>query len=126
MVTSRYPLWDMTHPERMEGIPHSQEGWDDARQRTGEHVTKGGKHESDVAPMHIETERKTAKEMGIPMPNPTIKPLWVAMGILILFSSLPVMYAKQNLAAYIMMAVGGAMFVGFLYAWLTTPMEDAH
>jgi hypothetical protein len=36
------------------------------------------------------------------------------------------MYAKQNLESYIMMAVGGAMFVGFLYAWLTTPMEDAH
>ena len=31
--------------------------------------------------MHIETERRTAKELGIPMPNPTIKPLWVAMGI---------------------------------------------
>jgi hypothetical protein len=89
-------------------------------------VTAGGKHEPDVAPMHIETERKTAKELGIPMPNPTIKPLWVAMGILILFSSLPFLYAKQNMMAYLFMAVGGVMFVGFLYAWLTTPMEDAH
>jgi cytochrome c oxidase subunit 1 len=126
MVTSRYPLWDLTHPERMEGIPHSKEGWDEAQQRTGEHVTAGGQHEADVAPMHIEAERKSAKELGIPMPNPTIKPLWVAAGILILFSSLPVMYANKDAIAYVMMAVGGAMFVGFLYAWLTTPMEDAH
>ena len=60
------------------------------------------------------------------MPNPTIKPLWVAAGILVLFSSLPVMYAGKTLAAFAMMAVGTVMFVGFLYAWLTTPMEDAH
>src|SRR5687767_7101370 len=126
MVTSRYPMWDLTHPERMEGVPHSMEGWDEAKRRTGEHVTTGGKHEADVAPMHIESERKTAKELGIPMPNPTIKPLWVAAGILILFSSLPVMYADKNAIAYLMMAVGGTMFVGFLYAWLTTPMEDPH
>jgi hypothetical protein len=126
MVTSRYPLWDLTHPERMEGIPHSMEGWDEAKQRTGEHVTTGGAHEADVAPMHIESERKTAKELGISMPNPTIKPLWVAAGILVLFSALPVMYAGKNMIAYLMMAVGGVMFVGFLYAWLTTPMEDPH
>jgi hypothetical protein len=126
MVTSRYPMWDLTHPERMEGIPHSKDGWDDAKRRTGEHVTTSGAHESDVAPMHIETERKSAKELGISMPNPTIKPLWVAMGILILFSSLPFMYAGNMVVAYSMMAIGGAMFVGFLYAWLTTPMEDPH
>jgi len=126
MVTSRYPLWDLTHPERMEGIPHSMDGWDEAKQRTGEHVTTGGKHEADVAPMHIESERKSAKELGISMPNPTIKPLWVAAGILVLFSSLPVMYAGKKAIAFTMMAIGGSMFVGFLYAWLTTPMEDAH
>ena len=126
MVTSRYPLWDMNHPERMEGIPHSTEGWDEAKRRTGEHVTTGGQHEADVAPMHIQTERRSAKELGIPMPNPTIKPMWVAMGILISFGSLPFLYAKQYTVSYLMMAVGVVMFVGFLYAWLTTPMEDAH
>jgi cytochrome c oxidase subunit 1 len=126
MVTSRYPLWDLTHPERMAGVPHSMEGWDEAKRRTGEHVTTGGQHEADVAPMHIESERKTAKELGISMPNPTIKPLWVAAGILVLFSSLPVMYAGKHAIAFMMMAVGGSMFLGFLYAWLTTPMEDAH
>ena len=36
------------------------------------------------------------------------------------------MYAGKNTIAFSMMAVGGSMFVGFLYAWLTTPMEDAH
>jgi hypothetical protein len=36
------------------------------------------------------------------------------------------MYAGNMVVAYSMMAIGGAMFVGFLYAWLTTPMEDPH
>jgi cytochrome c oxidase subunit 1 len=76
--------------------------------------------------MHIEKERHTAKEMGIPMPNPTIKPLWTAAGILILMSSLVVMYGGNKPVAFGMMAVGAVMLVGFLYAWLTTPMEDPH
>jgi cytochrome c oxidase subunit 1 len=126
MVTSRNPMWDITHPERTAGMPHSMEGWDEAKRRTGEHVTSSGAHSPDVAPMHIESERKTAKELGISMPNPTIKPLWVAAGILVLFSSLPVMYGGKHALAYAMMAVGGSMFLGFLYAWLTTPMEDPH
>jgi hypothetical protein len=37
-----------------------------------------------------------------------------------------VLYADKFAIAYLMMAVGGTMFVGFLYAWLTTPMEDPH
>jgi cytochrome c oxidase subunit 1 len=126
MVTSRYPMWDLTHPERMADIPHSKEGWDAATQRTGEHVTAKGTHEADVAEMHIEKERRTAEELGIPMPTPTIKPLWVAVGILILMSSLPVLYADKHAIAYGLMAIGTVTLVGSLYAWLTTPLEAEH
>ncbi len=126
MVTSRYPVWDVNHPERMKDVPHSEQGWEEARLRTGEHVTTAGVHESDVAPMHLQPEHKSAAELGIPMPNPTIKPLYVALGILILLASLPVLYAGKHAAAFALMAVGTVVFVGFLYAWLTTPLEDAH
>ena len=27
LVVSRYPLWDLTHPERTSEIPHTHEGW---------------------------------------------------------------------------------------------------
>jgi cytochrome c oxidase subunit 1 len=126
MVTSRYPLWDLTHPERMADIPHSEEGWDTAKRRTGEHVTSAGAHEADVAPMHIERERRSAKELGIPMPTPTMKPLWVAFGILVLLGSLPFLYAGRHGVAYALIAVGAIVMVGSLYGWLTTPLEEHH
>ncbi|HSA57694.1 MAG TPA: hypothetical protein VLE53_18415, partial [Gemmatimonadaceae bacterium] len=126
MVTSRYPMWDLTHPERMAGVPHTQEGWDTAKHRTGEHVTASGVHEPDVAPMHIEKERRTAAELGIPMPTPTIKPLWVAFGILVLMGSLPFLYAGMQTLAFALIAIGAIVFVGSLYAWLTTPLEAHH
>jgi cytochrome c oxidase subunit 1 len=126
MVTSRYPMWDLTHPERMADIPHSEEGWDTATRRTGEHVTSSGAHEPDVAPMHIERERRSAKELGIAMPTPTMKPLWVAFGILVLMGSLPFLYAGRHGVAYALMAAGAIVMVGSLYGWLTTPLEEHH
>jgi cytochrome c oxidase subunit 1 len=126
MVTSRYPLWDLTHPERMTDIPHSRQGWETAKIRTGEHVTASGVHESDVAEMHVESERKSAHELGIPMPTPTIRPLFVALGILILLSSLPFMYAGKKGMFIAMAAIGAITMVGSLYDWLTTPLEEHH
>jgi cytochrome c oxidase subunit I len=126
MVKSRYPLWDLTHPERMVEIPHSETGWDEARHRTGEHVTTGGAHEPDVAPMHIEAEPKSAAELGIPMPTPTIRPLFVAVGILVLLSGLPFLYAQKKPIAFTCIAVGAIVLVSSLYDWLTTPLEEEH
>jgi cytochrome c oxidase subunit I len=117
MVSSRYPLWDLTHPERTSEIPHTQTGWEEATKQTGEH---------DMSPMHIETERKTAKEMGIPMPSPTIKPFWVAVGIVLMFSGLLFLPKGMKIPAYTLMFGGAAMWIGFLYAWLLTPLEEHH
>ncbi|HJU72261.1 MAG TPA: cytochrome c oxidase subunit I [Gemmatimonadaceae bacterium] len=122
MVTSRYPLWDLTHPERTAQIPHTAVGHADAQHRTGEHVTASGLHESDIAPMHIESERKTAEELGIPMPHPTIKPLWTALGIVVMLSGL-LFLASNKVVAFSLIAVGAATMIYFIYNWLTTPVE---
>ena len=82
MVTSRYPLWDLKAPGAHAEVPHSEHG--DERvdvdvgrstpavaRRSRQHPEAGRR-----ARMHIEDATgKTAKELGIPMPNPTIKPL---------------------------------------------------
>ena len=117
MVTSRYPLWDLTHPERTSEIPHTKSGWTEATMQTGEH---------DMSPMHIEVERHTAKSLGIPMPSSTIKPLFVALGIVLMFSGLLFMPKQMYVPAFTLTIGGALMWIGFLYAWLTTPLEDHH
>ena len=109
-VTSRYPLWDLKHPEMTAGIAHSHA---DAMTITDAHAV----------PVHEETERRTAAELGIPMPFPTVKPLICALGILIMFSGLLFMH-KDMFAVAMTITISGAMLmVGALYAWLTSPLE---
>jgi cytochrome c oxidase subunit 1 len=117
MVTSRYPLWDLTHPERTSEIPHTQTGWTEAQKRTGEH---------ELAPMRVETETYTAKELGIPMPSSTIKPFFVALGIVVMFAGLLFLPYGMKVPAYVLMFGGAALLVGALYDWLTTPLEEHH
>ena len=114
LVESRYPLWDLTHPERTSEIPHTHEGWGDQEKA------------ADAKPVHVETERRTAKELGIPMPLPTIKPLIVAAGIVIMFSGLLFIHRESKAIAFTLMFGGAAILVGFLYAWLLSPLEEAH
>src|SRR5687767_5305947 len=114
LVDSRYPLWDVTHPERTSEIPHTHEGWIDQEKA------------ADAKPMHIEKERRTAKELGIPMPLPTIKPLIVAAAIIIMFSGLLFIHRESKSIAFTLIFGGAAMLVGFLYAWLLSPLEEAH
>jgi cytochrome c oxidase subunit I len=114
LVESRYPLWDLTHPERTSEIPHTHDAWTDHEK------------EADAKPVHIETERRTAKELGIPMPLPTIKPLFVAAGIIIMFSGLLFIHRDSKAMAFTLIGVGASMLVGFLYAWLLSPLEEAH
>jgi cytochrome c oxidase subunit 1 len=109
-VASRYPMWDLKAPDRTEGIAHS-------------HADAAVIAEAHAVPVHEETERRTAKELGIPMPFPTIKPFMVALGIVILFSGLIVLHAGNFPLALATMLGGGAFMVGSLYAWLTSPLE---
>jgi hypothetical protein len=93
-VTSRYPLWDLKAPEKTAGIDHSHA---DAMTITDAHAV----------PVHEETERRTAKELGIPMPFPTVKPLVVALGMVIMFSGL--LFLRFDMFAIAMaVTIGGA------------------
>jgi cytochrome c oxidase subunit 1 len=114
LVESRYPLWDLTHPERTSEIPHTHDGWSDQEKA------------ADAKPVHIEKDRRTAAELGIPMPTPTIKPLIVAAGIIIMFSGLLFIHRPSKAIALTLILSGAAILVGTLYAWLLTPLEPEH
>jgi cytochrome c oxidase subunit I len=95
-VTSRLPLWDVT-------VPPAE------------------------ANVHIEPATgKSAKELGIPMPNPTINPLLTAFGMTWMFAGLMfIPQGKLSLALAIM--ISGAIFmIASYFAWVLTPLEDAH
>ncbi len=109
-VTSRYPMWDLKAPDRTSGMDHTHP---DAADIAAAHAV----------PVHEETERRSAKELGIPMPFPTIKPMMVAIGIIVMFSGLIVMHVGKFPLAMATMLGGAAFMVGSLYAWLTSPLE---
>ena len=79
------------------------------------------------AGVHIEhATGKTAKDLGIPMPNPTIKPLFCAAGLIIMFSGLLFIHENKMPLALSIMIGGALLMTTALYAWLLTPLEDAH
>jgi cytochrome c oxidase subunit 1 len=97
-ITSRYPLWDLK----------------------GSVVTH---------PTTLEQERghvqQTAKQLGIPMPNPTILPLVTSIGVIVMFSGM--LFTDSNIKLAIAIMIGGAVWwIAGLYSWLLTPLEDAH
>src|SRR5581483_7280138 len=110
VVTSRYPLWDLKHPERTADLAHSAPD-----QMT---IT-----ESHAVPMHEEAERKSAKDLGIPMPFPTIKPLFAALFMVIMVGGLVFIHAANLQVALAVMIGGAALFIGTVYGWLTSPLE---
>jgi cytochrome c oxidase subunit 1 len=134
-VTSRVPLWDITHPRLAAAVPHTAAG--DKRLD----VDVGGQHaghahpnplgntprQSRVSGLHIEhATGKTAKELHIPMPNPTIKPMIAAIGMTVMFSGLLFIH-KDRMSLALGTIIGGALIMTMaLYAWLLTPLEDAH
>jgi hypothetical protein len=52
------------------------------------------------------------------LPYPTIKPLLVALFMIVMFSGL--------IIAHWVILVGAALMVLFLYGWLTSPLEPEH
>jgi hypothetical protein len=60
------------------------------------------------------------------MPNPTIKPLIAAAAMIIMFTGLLFIH-KDNMPLALTVILGGALLLTVsLYAWLLTPLEDAH
>ena len=104
-VRSRYPLWDLKSPELSAGTPHD-----------------GGADQRIAQPDRIQT----AEELGIPLPYPTIKPLFVALFMTLMFAFLLFIHkGKPGIAIPGIIACAAAM-TAFLYAWLTAPLEPAH
>ncbi|MFN9311854.1 cbb3-type cytochrome c oxidase subunit I, partial [Gemmatimonas sp.] len=67
----------------------------------------------------------TSQELGIVMPNPSIWPLITAVGIIVMFGGL--MFLEKSTATGVaIMLTGTLWWVGSLYKWLLTPLEDHH
>ncbi len=98
-IKSRYPLWNLKENEPLV------------------HETTHAEEKDRRIP--------TAKELGIVMPNPSIWPLVTAAGMLVMFCGLLFMESNTPLAIGIML-VGTLGWVGALYTWLLTPLEDHH
>jgi cytochrome c oxidase subunit 1 len=69
---------------------------------------------------------KSAKELGIPMPNPTIKPLFVALFMVLMFASMLLIHLGHQQLAVAFIITFALLMVLSLYGWLLTPLEDAH
>jgi cytochrome c oxidase subunit 1 len=112
-VTSRYPLWDVTHPKRTTGVPHTTHG---EKRANGNGAVAGAR-------IRIEPPTDaTAAALGIPMPSPSILPLVCAAGVVVMFAGLLFLEWSTRLGVGIM--IGGALWwVSALYGWLTTPLE---
>jgi len=69
---------------------------------------------------------KTAEELGIPLPYPTIKPLFVALFMTLMFASLLLIHKDMLHEAVAGIIVFASAMTAFLYAWLTSPLEPQH
>jgi cytochrome c oxidase subunit I len=128
-VTSRYPLWDRKSPELTAEVPHTREG------ERAINVDIAGKHVGHIdhaignppgGQGGIEGRIPTARELGIPMPNPSIKPLFVALFMTMMFASLLLIHKGRTPLAVAGMLTFGILMVLMLYSWLLTPLEDEH
>jgi cytochrome c oxidase subunit 1 len=134
-VTSRLPLWDVRSPALSAEVPHSERGdkrvdVDVATKHAGHNhggfVGNLPKQPAESA-MHIEEATgKSAKDLGIPMPNRTIKPLICAAGMTIMFTGLLFIHKDKMSLAIATILTGAVIMVMSLYAWVLTPLEDPH
>jgi cytochrome c oxidase subunit 1 len=102
------------------GTPQGNGGANVMANAFGERAGRPG-----VASQPRESRLPTAKELGIPMPNPSIMPLVCALGVVVMFCGL-MFLEKNTMAGVAVMTLGGLWWVVSLYHWLTTPLEDAH
>jgi cytochrome c oxidase subunit 1 len=132
-VTSRYPLWDLKAPELTTDVPHSKAGDSELKVDVVGQTAGVAKNVNPLGPdraprtadLHEETHPQTARELGIPMPAPTAKPMFTALGLLIMAIGMLFKDIKQGLF-YPVLLGGTALLVIGLYAWLTSPLEDEH
>jgi cytochrome c oxidase subunit 1 len=131
-VTSRYPLWDVKSPELTKDVPHTREGErainvDVAGKHVG-HIDHaiGNPPGGPVNALHAEGPIKTAKQLGIPMPNPSIKPLFAALWMTLMFASMIALHTTAKAIGVPLIILFALLMTFTLYSWLLTPLEDAH
>jgi cytochrome c oxidase subunit 1 len=137
-VTSRYPLWDVKHPELTREVPHSRHGDErvgvaagtglDGHEVAVVHTSGAGSagRGEPGADVRVNARIPTAAELGIPMPNPSILPLVVAFFVVVMFSGLLLLDKEGAKLGITTIIVGALGWVCGLYAWLMTPLEDPH
>ena len=131
-VTSRYPLWDLKAPQLTAEVPHSKAGDTELEIDVGGKVA-GTAHVNPLGPdkqprtatLHEERRSATARELGIPMPASTAKPVVAALGILVI--AIGMLFKDLNQGLFYGVVLGGAaLLVLGLYAWLTSPLEEEY
>jgi hypothetical protein len=60
------------------------------------------------------------------MPNPSIKPLFVALFMTLMFASLIAIHKGKTQLAVALVVVFASAMTASLYGWLLTPLEDEH
>jgi cytochrome c oxidase subunit 1 len=136
-VTSRYPMWDTKSPGLTADVPHTRHG--DERsdiQVGGKHVgavhdhMAAGTPEGGVNPHARQSSSKmslkSAEELGIPIPYPTIKPLFVALFMTLMFACLLFIHEDKLQIGVTGIILCATTMTAFLYSWLTAPLEPAH
>jgi cytochrome c oxidase subunit 1 len=134
-VTSRLPLWDVKAPTLNAEVPHTDRG--DRRLDVdvgSKHAGHGHPNPANSYPqqatesgMHIEEATgKSAKDLGIPMPNQTIKPMICAFGMTVMFTGLLFIHKDKMSLAIATILTGALIMTLSLYAWVLTPLEDHH
>jgi cytochrome c oxidase subunit 1 len=100
-VRSRYPLWDLK-------------------------AGPGAAPAPTAPPPSAHARVPTARELGIPMPNPTIKPLFVALFMVTMFAGMIFIHTGHQPFALATISGSAAAMVVMFYAWVLTPLEDGH
>jgi cytochrome c oxidase subunit I len=101
VVRSRYPLWDL---------------------KEGPGIGPRPSRETPVTEVRL----PTARELGIPMPNPTIKPFFVALFMVTMFAGMIFIHTGHKAFAMAAIIGSAAAMVAMFYAWVLTPLEDEH
>ena len=84
-------------------------------------------HDTTAEQKIEQSERvRSAEELGIPLPYPTIKPLFVALFMTLMFASLLFIHKDKTQIAIVGILLNAAAMTAFLYAWLTAPLEPEH
>jgi hypothetical protein len=88
------------------------------------HPKVGGNPSSHAGTVPTPARVPTAEELGIPLPTPTIRPLFVALFLTLMFASMLLIHEGKTPLAIVFVIAFAAAMVATLYSWLLTPLEE--